>query len=66
MDLSAEQALIYAQEIIAERGYLVIGTTPGSGVYKLGTVLKKIWDTDVPYPFVVAAYTDFNDLGITA
>lgn len=47
-----------AQEMISQRGYVVVGDTEPQ---QIGTIITWIWGRSFDHPFVIVADTDFAD-----
>jgi hypothetical protein len=55
-ELTVKEAVDLFIEVLAIRGYLVVGTVPGFPVYPIGHIIKTQWQFHTGQPFKVIAY----------
>jgi hypothetical protein len=48
-------------EVIADQGYLVLGTKPGRPPMQIGETVTDLWEYPVGQPYRVIAYTDQHE-----
>lgn len=59
---SLDDVFSAANEVLNRRGWLVIGTPPGSpGALFVGKIVDSLWRFKSPIPFRIVAETDVDD-----